>query len=218
MDIEKIVTTAITADRDTRLEAAIEALGKATKVDIKGKKYTAVATRVEVFRRHFGLDYALTTEIIDIVDNFVRVRAKISQNGTVIATGMAEENRQQGAVNRTSALENCETSAIGRCLAAFGLHGGEFATAEEVSTAIAQQEKGADEFAKTNLKARAHELVRDINACADLDSLIALQGSDDFKHPVNRMKSHYTEGYDAVVAAGSEAKAALEEREAITLA
>ena len=197
MDIEKIVAAAITADQDTRLESAIEALGKANKVDIKGKKYTQVATRVEVFRRNFGLDYSLTTEIIEIVDNFVRVRAKISQNGTVIATGMAEENRQQGAVNRTSALENCETSAIGRCLATFGLHGGEFATAEEVGTAIAQQEKGKDEFAKTNLKAAAHDLVRDIHACTDSDHLAALWGSAETKTVLAKMKSHYPEGREA---------------------
>ena len=202
MDIEKIVAAAISADRDTRLEAAIEALGKAKKVDIKGKQYTQVATRVEVFRRHFGLDYGLTTEIIEIVDNFVRVRAKISLNGTVIATGMAEENRSQGAVNRTSALENCETSAIGRCLAAFGLHGGEFATAEEVGTAIAQQEKGKDAFAKSNLKARSHEIVSEIHACTDADQLSALWGSKEVKDDLVKMKSHYPDG----LAACNEAK------------
>ncbi len=198
-----------------RLDKAIDALKKAPKVDIKGKQYTQVATRVEVFRRHFGLEYSLTTDIIEIVDNFVRVRAVISYDGTVIATGMAEENRSQGAVNRTSALENCETSAIGRCLAAFGLHGGEFATAEEVTTAIAQQKKGADDHAKSNLKARAHELVSDINACEDLDQLVALQNSKEFKEPVNRMKSHYPEGYDSVIKAGSAAKVELGERNAI---
>jgi hypothetical protein len=45
---------------------------------------------------------------------------------------MAEEIRGQGNVNKTSALENCETSAIGRALASLGLAGGEYASANEM--------------------------------------------------------------------------------------
>ena len=41
----------------------------------------------------------------------------------VIATGWAEEVRGQGNVNKTSHLENCETSAIGRALANAGVAG-----------------------------------------------------------------------------------------------
>ena len=51
-------------------------------------------------------------------------------------TGLAEETVQGRGVNATSALENCETSAIGRALAAFGLGGTEFASADEVARAI----------------------------------------------------------------------------------
>ena len=39
-------------------------------------------------------------------------------------------------VNKTSALENCETSAIGRALANLGIHGGEFASAFEFDNAV----------------------------------------------------------------------------------
>ena len=45
---------------------------------------------------------------------------------------MAEEIRGQGLVNTTSALENAETSAIGRALASLGLAGGEYASANEL--------------------------------------------------------------------------------------
>jgi len=45
---------------------------------------------------------------------------------------MAEEIRGQGMVNTTSALENAETSAIGRALASLGLAGGEYASANEL--------------------------------------------------------------------------------------
>lgn len=124
----------------SQLEEAIKLLEFAPKVNIRGKQYTQVAARVEAFRRVFGHEYCLTTEILDAPEPLVRVRAIISTlAGAQIATGLAEENRESGPINRTSALENCETSAIGRCLANWGLHGGEFASAGEVENAIAQQ-------------------------------------------------------------------------------
>jgi len=49
-----------------------------------------------------------------------------------VGAGMAEEIRGQGMVNTTSALENAETSAIGRALASLGLAGGEYASANEL--------------------------------------------------------------------------------------
>ena len=56
-----------------------------------------------------------------------------------IATGYAEEVRTASKINRTSALENAETSAVGRALAFFGLGGSEIASADEVANAIQQQ-------------------------------------------------------------------------------
>jgi hypothetical protein len=49
---------------------------------------------------------------------------------------MAEEIRGQGMVNTTSALENAETSAIGRALSSLGLAGGEYASANEMDAVI----------------------------------------------------------------------------------
>ena len=126
-----------------KLQAAIQDLQKAPTVNIKGKQYSQVGTRVEIFRRHFP-EYAIDTEVLKSDGDLVLVKASIlalndeSEAVAVIATGHAEENRKNG-INRTSAIENCETSAIGRALAAFGLHGGEYASADEVDTAIKQQ-------------------------------------------------------------------------------
>jgi hypothetical protein len=127
--------------RNYQLTAAIADLEAAPKVDIKGKAYSQVATRVEMFRKHFGHDYAILTEILEAPSPFVRTRASIvdRDDGATIATGLAEENRELGPINKTSAIENCETSAIGRALANFGLHGGEYASAGEVQNAIGQQ-------------------------------------------------------------------------------
>jgi hypothetical protein len=57
----------------------------------------------------------------------------------VLATGYAEERRDSTTINKTSALENCETSAIGRALAAYGYAGTEYASADEVAQAVRQQ-------------------------------------------------------------------------------
>ena len=122
----------------SQLEKAIAELTLAPTVKIKGKSYTQVATRVEIFRKHFGHEYSLMTEVLPASDPFVRVMATIARDQHVVATGLAEEDRNAGPVNKTSALENCETSAIGRALANFGLHGGEYASAGEVENAIAQ--------------------------------------------------------------------------------
>lgn len=182
----------------TDLQKAIEDLEKAPRVNIKGKQYATVATRVECFRRYFPPpEWAIETDAFGLDNEWVRVKASILHNGVVVATGMGEENRSQGPINRTSALENCETSAVGRALSAFGLHGGEYASANEVQEAIAKQEADKGAFVKTSLKAQSHEIVRELHACTDMDMLKAYWESKEVSEPLKRMKTHYKEGYDA---------------------
>lgn len=107
-------------------------------VDIHGKKYHTVAERVAAFRSK-GADLTIETEIVRWEGEDVVVKASISDNGKLIATGLAHEVRGSTNINKTSHVENCETSAIGRALAAFGLGGTEYATADEVANAISQQ-------------------------------------------------------------------------------
>ena len=98
-----------------------------------GKKYTEVFVRVEAFRKAFGTDLGIDTQIL--VDDGKRVVIKAivtSSAGVPVGSGMAEEIRGQGNVNKTSALENAETSAIGRALASLGLHGGSYASLNEI--------------------------------------------------------------------------------------
>lgn len=98
-----------------------------------GKMYLQVVHRVEAFRRVLGADYGIDTKIL--VDDGHRVVVKAivtNKDGITIGSGMAEEIRGQGHVNTTSALENAETSAIGRALASLGLSGGEYASANEM--------------------------------------------------------------------------------------
>jgi hypothetical protein len=55
-------------------------------------------------------------------DDICVMKTTILCDGVVVATGHAEEIRNQGNVNKTSSLENCETSSLGRCLSNFPMH------------------------------------------------------------------------------------------------
>jgi hypothetical protein len=103
-----------------------------------GKKYTEVAKRVEAFRTHFGLQYGITTNLIIDDGKRVIIKAQIfdlSNPAIPVGEGYAEEIRGSSLVNKTSAIENCETSAIGRALASLGLHGGQYASVNEIDKA-----------------------------------------------------------------------------------
>jgi len=112
-------------------------------VSIHGKQYQTVALRVKNFREKYQ-DWTLETRIVSRDDECVVMQALITDEvGRLRATGHSEEYRASSTINRTSALENAETSAIGRALAALGMGGTEFATADEVANALKQQQQGS---------------------------------------------------------------------------
>lgn len=114
------------------------------KVNIHGKEYLTVAYRVQEFRKEHSIKdgWSIVTEIITANEQLVIIKAIIRNHANVIiGTGHAEEYRSISRINKTSALENCETSAIGRALASAGFAGSEFASANEVENAIFQQTK-----------------------------------------------------------------------------
>lgn len=101
-----------------------------------GKKYTEVFVRVEAFRKAYGTTMGINTDIIVDDGQKVIIKAQVvNDKGMTIGSGYAEEIRGSSNVNRTSALENAETSAIGRALASLGLHGGSYASNFEVGVA-----------------------------------------------------------------------------------
>jgi hypothetical protein len=123
------------------LQKAIAELKNSPTVDIKGKSYTQVSTRINVFRKYFPTA-SIETLITYNDDIRVIIQTKISLNDRVIATGYAEEVRGDGNyINQTSAVENCETSSIGRALSNLGLGGSEYASSFEVTSAIVKQEQ-----------------------------------------------------------------------------
>jgi hypothetical protein len=84
--------------------------------------YEPVEVRLEKFISDHK-DFRISTELEVVDANRYIVKAYLYKNATdtvAWATGLAEETVTSRGVNQTSALENCETSAIGRALANAG--------------------------------------------------------------------------------------------------
>jgi hypothetical protein len=110
---------------------------------IKGKEYVQVNERISAFRKlpeYSG--FSIETEVIAIDSETCVIKATIRDNvGTLLSTGIAQEDRSSSMINKTSFVENCETSAVGRALGFLGIGiESSIATAEEVSMAIAKQD------------------------------------------------------------------------------
>lgn len=135
-------------------------------VEIHGSTYLTVARRVDDFRKSEDFKgWSIETELVSVEDSMVVMKSTIrDSDGKVAATGYAEEDRSFGKINKTSALENCETSAVGRALAFLGLAGSEIASADEVAGAINQQKQmEADEHLLAHANA-THKYFDDIVA------------------------------------------------------
>ncbi len=118
-------------------------------INVMGKDYATVALRLAVARRNLGSRLRIETEIMHNDKETCVVKATVLINGMIVATGLAEEKKNASRINQTSALENCETSAVGRALAFCGMTNDKIASAEEVSAAIEQQSKKVQEVLKS---------------------------------------------------------------------
>lgn len=111
-------------------------------VDIKGKAYVEVNERLIEFRtnpKYKG--YTLETDIIQLENGICTMKATIKDDASrVIATGYAQEKENSSFINKTSYIENCETSAWGRALGNLGIGiDTSIASAEEVLNAMQNQ-------------------------------------------------------------------------------
>lgn len=108
--------------------------------DIKGKDYAEVNQRIKAFRMVYP-DGTIITELLSNTGGVCIFRAVVSNSeGKVIGTGTAYEKEDSSFINKTSYIENCETSAVGRALGmcGFGIDVS-VASAEEVQNAINNQ-------------------------------------------------------------------------------
>lgn len=109
-------------------------------IDIKGKKYVLVSDRVLYFNETYPEGYIDTQLVSDPTSEMVIVKARVwpdaAQTGRSF-TGHSQAVVGDGMVNKTAALENAETSAVGRALAMMGIGVIEsIASADEMNKAI----------------------------------------------------------------------------------
>lgn len=115
-------------------------------VDIKGKDYAEVNQRIKAFRMVYPQG-SIRTEMLSNENGVCVFRATVwDDTNTLLATGHAYEKEDSTFINKTSYIENCETSAIGRALgmAGFGIDVS-VASAEEIQNAMANQEVTQEE-------------------------------------------------------------------------
>lgn len=111
------------------------------KTNIKGKDYVDVATRIQAFRQIYP-EGRIQTEMLSNENGIVVFKATVNaEDGRILATGHASENQNASMINKTSYVENAETSAIGRALGNLGIGSTQsIASVEELTNAMAAQE------------------------------------------------------------------------------
>ena len=122
--------------------------------DIKGKEYAEVNQRIKAFRMVYPkgaikkieekTENGICKITIGVYEYYIQETSNFLANGVrsrLLATGTAYEKENSSFINKTSYIENCETSAIGRALgmAGFGIDTS-IASYEEVENATLQQE------------------------------------------------------------------------------
>lgn len=109
-------------------------------VNIKGKEYVEVNERVKYFRENYK-DWSIETELLSNENGVCVIKAIVKNpDGAIKATGHAYENEGSTFINKTSYIENCETSAVGRALGLLGIGiDTSIASSDEVQTAMKNQ-------------------------------------------------------------------------------
>lgn len=137
--------------------------------NIKGKEYAEVNQRIKAFRMVYP-EGAICTEMIYNDGGVCVFKAFVysdrdASDEKILGTGHAYEKESSSFINKTSYIENCETSAVGRALgmAGFGIDTS-VCSAEELGNALAQQEANVPitEAQIRNINALAKEKGSDI--------------------------------------------------------
>lgn len=133
--------------------------------DIKGTSYAQVNQRIKAFRMVYPEGY-IHTHFFRLENGICTILAEVgyySADGAKVelGTGIAEEKEGSTFINKTSYIENCETSAVGRALgmAGFGIDTS-VASAEEVQNAINNQpiSKKEQEVLKNMIESKGYKV------------------------------------------------------------
>ena len=168
-------------------------------INIHGKQYAAVAQRLQEFRKRYPLAQ-ITTHLEKDEDNIVIFSCAIWIDGVVIATGWAEEVRGSSNINKTSALENAESSSLGRALAFMGYGiDGSIASAEEVENAIEIQAVMDEKLSKKQEKAIETYLEKQKNGGELLQKLLNRAKVDHLNELPKNTADKCIEGWSIIV-------------------
>lgn len=145
--------------------------------NIRGKQYVEVNERIKFFRQEDQYkNWTISTEFPVLDSEQAMCKCIIADTEKrVIATGHAHEERGSSNINKTSYVENCETSAIGRALAMLGIGiDASIASANEVQDAIAKQDASAVTPKEENIMDKAVGYIKSAtNKRKAFDSIIA---------------------------------------------
>lgn len=120
--------------------------------NIKGKQYVEVNERIKYFRESGEYKgWSLTSDVYHLdADSCVIKASVLNDKGEIVATGFAQEDKSSSYINKTSYVENCETSAWGRALANLGIGiDTSIASSNEVAMAIAKDKLPAQKADKS---------------------------------------------------------------------
>lgn len=115
------------------------------KIDIKGNSYSQVAERIKAFRKLYPEGF-ICTDLLSNENGVCIIKTTVGfvdENGErrVLGTGISYEKEGSSFINKTSYIENCETSSCGRALGMCGLGiDSDVASAEETQNAQLQQD------------------------------------------------------------------------------
>lgn len=145
-------------------------------MDIKGKQYAEVNQRIKAFRQIVPEGF-IETQIIEELsdDDKVTIQAFVGyydgDRRKILGTGTAQEYQASSFINKTSFIENCETSAVGRALGmmAIGIDTS-VASYEEVANAIENQ--GKEIPSRTPINAQAVEKIRSLYTDDEIDEML----------------------------------------------
>lgn len=153
-------------------------------VKIRGNTYYTVAERIAAVHKDHPENASVFTEVVshrlrqDDIPGEIVVKATVTI-GDMQYTDHAHEIENlhnPKAVNHTSYVENCCTSAIGRALAAAGRAGDEYPSADEMTNALGKEDG--------NLLGQLHQLRRELAEARETEAVLMKQLGDTKKLPI----------------------------------
>jgi hypothetical protein len=107
--------------------------------------YYTVSVKLQYFRKNYP-GYSLRSYVLNQTETEITIKAIIADPfGFIVASGIASENKNNGFINKSSHVENCETSAWGRALSNLIGLDAEISSLEELENAQLNQDPITDE-------------------------------------------------------------------------